>query len=134
MPATVPSSSPQLLCACLHLGHSLALGVYMSLAFRVHVLLVGKDAFKALLDGKAFKVAHAAQLNNTEWTPYYVVALLYLHTQGAGQAWVAYLSILGCVSYTASKIGLGGKPAPLSATARYLTMAALTWEVYQTGA
>ena len=114
--------------------HALALGIYMSMRFRISFMWLGKEKYKVVLDGKAYKVAHGAQLNNTEWTPYFVVALLYLHTQGAGHAYMAYGSLLSCVSYTASKLLFGGKPAPLSASARYISMAALTYEMYLSGA
>ena len=37
----------------------------------------GKEALKKMIDSKPFKAAHATQLNNTEWTPYAVIALLF---------------------------------------------------------
>ena len=71
--------------------------------------------------------------NNTEWTPYYIVALLYLHTQAAGSAYTAWGSLLACVSYTATKLITVGKPTPLCAVARYMLLAALIFEMAQTG-
>ena len=127
-------ASPQLTCAVAHVAHVLLFGVYISLAYRVRAIVMSKDSFKALLDSKAFKIAHATQINNTEWSPYFVVLLLYLHVQGAGSTYAAYGSVLACVAYSAGKLLFVGKPAPLSAGARYIILAALAHEVYQTGA
>ena len=72
------------------------------------------------------------QLNNTEWTPYYLIALLYLHTQQAGHAYTAYASVLACVAYTSVKLLTNGKPAPLIAFMRYNVLMVLIYEVYST--
>ena len=66
--------------------HALAMGIYMSVGFRLRSLVMEKEAYKAMLAGKTFKVTHGTQLNNTEWTPYSLLALLYLHPPPAGPA------------------------------------------------
>ena len=76
------------------MAHALALGLMMSVGYRVKVLWLPRDDFKALLGSKSFKVASAVQLNVNEWSPYFVAGLLYLHTQGAGSNLVAWGSVL----------------------------------------
>ena len=49
--------SSQLLCAVMHMVHAIALGLYMSLAYRTRIIFIGKEKFKELLAGKSFKVA-----------------------------------------------------------------------------
>ena len=115
------------------MAHALALGLMMSVGYRVKVLWLPRDDFKALLGSKSFKVASAVQLNVNEWSPYFVAALLYLHTQGAGSNLVAYGSVVTSLSFSVSKLVVfHGKPAPLSSTVRYLALAALIVEVYGT--
>ena len=126
------SASPQLICAVLHMCHALAMGIYMSVGFRLRSLVMEKEAYKAMLAGKTFKVTHGTQLNNTEWTPYYLIALLYLHTQQAGHAYTAYASVLTCVAYTSVKLLTNGKPTPLIAFMRYNVLMVLIYEVYST--
>ena len=126
------SASPQLICAVLHMCHALAMGIYMSVGFRLRSLVMEKEAYKAMLAGKTFKVTHGTQLNNTEWTPYYLIALLYLHTQQAGHAYTAYASVLACVAYTSVKLLTNGKPTPLIAFMRYNVLMVLIYEVYST--
>ena len=72
------------------MAHALALGLMMSVGYRVKVLWLPRDDFKAMIDSKSFKIASAVQLNVNEWSPYFVAALLYLHTQGAGSNLVAW--------------------------------------------
>ena len=86
--------SAALTAACLHMAHALALGLMMSVGYRVKVLWLPRDDFKAMIDSKSFKIASAVQLNVTEWSPYFVAALLYLHTQGAGSNLVAWGSVV----------------------------------------
>ena len=92
--------------ACLHLAHALALGLMMSIGYRVKVLWLPRDDFKAMIDSKSFKIASAVQLNVNEWSPYFVAALLYLHTQGAGSNIVAWGSVLSSLGFSASKLCL----------------------------
>ena len=125
--------SAALTAACLHMAHALALGLMMSIGYRVKVLWLPRDDFKALLGSKSFKIASAVQLNVNEWSPYFVAALLYLHTQGAGSNLVAWGSVVTSLAFSVSKLVVfHGKPAPLSSTARYLALAALIVEVYGT--
>ena len=125
--------SAALTAACLHMAHALALGLMMSVGYRVKVLWLPRADFKAMIDSKSFKIASAVQLNVTEWSPYFVAALLYLHTQGAGSNLVAWGSVLSSLAFSVSKLVVfHGKPAPLSSTARYLALAALIVEVYGT--
>ena len=115
------------------MAHALALGLMMSVGYRVKVLWLPRADFKAMIDSKSFKIASAVQLNVNEWTPYFVAALLYLHTQGAGSNIVAWGAVFGSLAFSASKLVVfHGKPAPLSSTARYLALAALIVEVYGT--
>ena len=79
------------------------------------------------------QVAHATQLNNTEWTPYFMIALLYLHVKAAGSVYTAYGSLLSCVAYTVVKLVFSGVPTPVIAGIRYSMLTALAYEVYQTG-
>ena len=125
-------ASPQLTCAVLHMIHALCMGLYMS-GFRLRFLSMKKEAYKEMLAGKTFKVSHATQLNNTEWTPYYIIALLYLHLTKAGHAYTAYASVVACVSYTTVKLMSNGAPTPLIAATRYTVLAVLSYEVYATG-
>ena len=125
--------SAALTAACLHMAHALALGLMMSVGYRVKVLWLPRDDFKALLGSKSFKVASAVQLNGNEGSPYFVAGLLYLHTSGAGSNLVAYGSVVTSLAFSVSKLVVfHGKPAPLSSTARYLALAALIVEVYGT--
>ena len=118
--------SATLTAACLHMAHALALGLMMSVGYRVKVLWLPRDDFKAMIDSKSFKIASAVQLNVNEWTPYFVAALLYLHTQGAGSNLVAWGSVLSSLGFSASKLVVfHGKPAPVASTTRYLALAAL---------
>ena len=124
----------QLAAACALMGHSLGLGVYMS-SFRIRAILSGggKEALKKMIDSKPFKVAHATQLNNTEWAPYMVVSLLFCHSQGGGSDAAAILAVVSSVMYTVAKIGLGAGATPISAGLRYLSIAWLIGDVYRVG-
>ncbi len=125
--------SAALTAACLHMAHALALGLMMSVGYRVKVLWLPRDDFKALLGSKSFKVASAVQLNVNEWSPYFVAGLLYLHTQGAGSNLVAYGSVVTSLAFSVSKLVVfHGQPAPVASTTRYLALAALIVEVYGT--
>ena len=126
--------SPALVCAVAHMIHALLFGLYLSLGFRIQILWIGKEKFKAMLDSKEFKVAHGTQMNNTEWTPYFVAALLYLHAQGAGSTYTAYGSLVSCFCYSSLKLLTVGRPTPICAGTRYVMLAALIYEVYATGA
>ena len=84
------------------MAHALALGLMMSVGYRVKVLWLPRDDFKAMIDSKSFKIASAVQLNVNEWSPYFVAALLYLHTQGAGSNLVAWGSVFS-LSLSASQ-------------------------------
>ena len=115
------------------MAHALALGLMMSVGYRVKVLWLPRDDFKALLGSKSFKVASAVQLNVNEWSPYFVAGLLYLHTSGAGSNLVAWGSVFSSLVFSASKLVVfHGKPAPVASTTRYLALAALIIEVYGT--
>ena len=87
-----------------------------------------------LIDGVCLSHSWSTvQLNVNEWTPYFVAALLYLHTQGAGSNLVAWGSVLSSLGFSASKLVVfHGKPAPVASTTRYLALAALIVEVYGT--
>ena len=63
---------------------------------------------------------------------YYLIALLYLHTQQAGHAYTAYASVLACVAYTSVKLLTNGKPTPLMAFMSYNVLMVLIYEVYST--
>jgi hypothetical protein len=65
MLATI-QTSPHLVAGVFLVSESLAMGLYMSFAFRLKALTGKRDDVKAMLDGKAFKVAHSVQLNNAE--------------------------------------------------------------------
>ena len=120
--------------ACALMGHSLGLGIYMS-SFRIRALLSGggKEALRKMIESKPFKVAHATQLNNTEWAPYMVVSLLFCHSQGGGSDAAAVLAVVSSVMYTVAKIGLGAGATPISAGLRYLSIAWLIGDVYRVG-
>ena len=120
--------------ACALMGHSLGLGIYMS-SFRIRALLSGggKEALRKMIESKPFKVAHATQLNNTEWAPYMVVSLLFCHSQGGGSDAAAILAVVSSVMYTVAKIGLGAGATPISAGLRYLSIAWLIGDVYRVG-
>jgi uncharacterized MAPEG superfamily protein len=125
--------SAALTAACLHMAHALALGLMMSVGYRVKVLWLPREDFKALLGSKSFKIASAVQLNVNEWSPYFVAALLYLHTQGAGSNLVAWGSVVTSLAFSVSKLVVfHGKPAPIASTTRYLALAALIVESYGT--
>ena len=86
------------------MAHALALGLMMSVGYRVKVLWLPRDDFKAMIDSKSFKIASAVQLNVNEWSPYFVAGLLYLHTRGAGSNLVAWGSVFSSLAFSASKL------------------------------
>ena len=49
--------SAALTAACLHMAHALALGLMMSVGYRVKVLWLPRADFKAMIDSKPFKIA-----------------------------------------------------------------------------
>ena len=82
---------------------------------------------------KSFKATHAAQLNNAEWAPIFIICHLYLHLKGAGSRYSAGASVAGCWAFIACKAFLfQGKPAPVAATLRYVALLWLIIEVAQT--
>ena len=112
---------------------SLSMGVYMSLAFRIFAAFGGKEKAKTVLESKSFKATHAAQLNNAEWAPIFIICHLYLHLKGAGSRYSAGASVAGCSAFIACKAFLfQGKPAPVAATLRYVALLWLIIEVAQT--
>lgn len=129
------SKSPHLWAAVALLIHVILMGLYMSVAFRLQTVLAkNKEEVKKILDGKSCKVAANVQLNNAEWAPFFIVCHLFLHIKGVGSEMSACLSVVTCVCFTLFKCFMfPGKPAPVTASLRYIALAYLVYEVALTG-
>ena len=109
--------SAALTAACLHMAHALALGLMMSVGYRVKVLWLPREDFKALLGSKSFKVASAVQLNVNEWSPYFVASTA-THTAAPSNL-VAYGFVVTSLAFSVSKLVVfHGQPAPVASTTR----------------
>ena len=115
--------SPQLWAGLALLAQALFMGIYMSVVFRVKVLTKDREAIKKMMEGKAFKIAHSVQMNNSEWSPYFIICHFFLHLNRAGSLSSALLSVGSSVCFVLFKAFVfPGKPAPVSATVRYLSL------------
>jgi hypothetical protein len=125
------SRAPHLWAAIALLVHVILMGLYMSVAFRLKTVLAkNKDEVKQILEGRSFKIVSNVQLNNSEWAPFFVACHFFLHTNSAGSAMSAILSVATCTSFTLFKAFIfPGKPAPVTATLRYLSLAYLVYEI-----
>ena len=121
---------PQLFAAVGLLSLALLMGVYMSMAFRIFVIFKSKEDAKKMLDGREFKNASAVQLNNAEWAPFHIACHFFLYSNKAGSMTSAVLSMGSCFFFVAFKAFLfPGKPAAVTASARYVALAMLIFEV-----
>mmetsp|Transcript_16612 Transcript_16612/g.51723 ORF Transcript_16612/g.51723 Transcript_16612/m.51723 type:complete len:142 (-) Transcript_16612:126-551(-) len=132
--------SPALMAAVAHLVFVWIMGFYMTVAFRAGIAVLKREGFEAdaeaILQSKAFNVAHRVQLNNAEWAPFYILCLLFLH-QNAPASRAVYLagfgSVLCSVGYVFVKISTLEGDAPINVLGRYGTLAWLIYQVYQAG-
>ena len=127
------SANPSLWTGITLLTQQLLMGKYLSLNYRLRTVNMEKDQAKALLDSKEFKIAHATQLNNAEWTPSFVVGMLFLHSVGKGNNMLLAGSVAGsCINYCFWKIYLNGRYQflmPLCAVWRYTSFSWMLFEL-----
>jgi hypothetical protein len=110
------------------------MGFYMSMGFRLQLISMKREDAKKMLDGKDFKTAHSVQLNNAEWAPFYIICHFFLYSQKTGSPLLAAISFGSCFFFVAFKAFLfPGKPAPVTATVRYLSLGWLIYEVASVG-
>ena len=127
-PFTIPN--PALWTSIALLTQQLMFGKFMSVGYRLKSVMMDKEKFKALLDSKEYKVTHAAQLNNAEWTPSFVAGLLFLHSVGKGDnIYLCALTLASCMSYCVVKVFSNGKPTPVIAVARYSAFSFMIYEM-----
>jgi len=124
--------SPQLYGAVALLGESMAMGLYLSLGFRIRTL-ESKEKASEILNSKAFKIASATQLNNAEWAPLFITSLLYLHSQDAGSYGCALMSVVSCTSFVVVRLAGIVHLSPIASTIRYAVLGWLIYEVASTG-
>ena len=100
----------------------------MSILFRVP----RKDDPKS----KVYQNASRAQLNEAEYAPLFLAALLFLHAKGIDAPWASTLAVFGQIAYFWGRLATGKMLpfAPLGSTPRYIALFLLAHAVYSTTA
>ncbi|GMI33349.1 hypothetical protein TrCOL_g2978 [Triparma columacea] len=94
-------------------------------ALRIGMMGQSKEQTKKTMESKDFKIAHMAQLNNSEYAGPLIAVLLYLHSQGVEANEACVLVVIGSIVHMWGHIlmgPLGGLMAPLGAGPRYAGM------------
>ena len=113
------------------LANSIAAKVYMSVFWRFKIIIAGdKKSIKDVIESGSYKNAHAAQLNEAEWSPLFLVGLLYLHSKGIDAPFASTLAAVGCALYFWARIVLPFPAQVPGATMRYLSLIMLCSEIY----
>lgn len=118
--------------AVIVLANALISKVFMTVAFRFKLIKTkGKDAKRDIIEGAEYKNAHAAQLNDAEYSPLFVATLLYLHSKGISAPLASTLAAFGCVWYLWAKIYLPFPSQALGAAFRYISLGLICLEIYK---
>ena len=118
--------------AVIVLANAIVSKMFMTLFFRFKMVMSDKVGKKNLLESAEFKNAHAAQLNDAEYSPIFIVCLLYLHSHGVAAPTASTLAAFGCVAYVWGKIYLPFPSQSVGAAARYVSLCMLCWDIYKT--
>lgn len=103
---------------------------YLTAAWRLKQVAGGTKKAKAITESAEFQKISRAQLNESEWAPSIVAALLFLHFKGIDAPLASTLVGVGCPLYF---LGAAFTPFPgqiPGATLRYLGYALLIYETY----
>ncbi len=105
---------------------------YMTGGFRLRLVLAkDKREKNDILAGDSFQTAHAAQLNEAEWSPLLLAGLLYLSSKGIQAPAAATFSAVGSVLYLWAKVFFPFPSYLPGAVFRYLGLGLLCLEIYQ---
>jgi uncharacterized MAPEG superfamily protein len=118
--------------AAIILANSFLGKFYMTGIFRLpSVLASSNKSRQEILNGDSFKTAHAAQLNEAEWSPLFVGVLLYFHSQGDSLPIASSLAAAGSIWFLWAKIFLPPLSHVPGAVMRYLALGLLGVELWK---
>jgi hypothetical protein len=104
---------------------------YLTAGFRLPIVTASKAKTAEILDGNSFKLAHAAQLNEAEWSPIFVAVLLYFHSQNIALPMASSLAAFGSIWYLWAKIFGPNLSHVPGAVMRYTGLSLLCLELCQ---
>lgn len=95
------------------------------------VFASSKKSKQEILNSDSFKTAHAAQLNEAEWSPLFLAILLYFHSQGDSLPIASSLAACGSVWFLWAKIFLPFPSHVPGAVMRYFALGFLGLELWK---
>jgi uncharacterized MAPEG superfamily protein len=104
---------------------------YMTGGFRLPYVFASSKSKQQILNGDSFKTAHAAQLNEAEWSPLFVAVLLYFHSQGMSLPIESSIAAYGSVWFLWSKIFFPFPSHVPGAIMRYVALGFLGLELWR---
>jgi hypothetical protein len=129
MPNFLISSGPA---ATIVLANALASKLYMTFMFRSKMVLAkDKNAIAKIKESDSFKRIHAAQLNDAEYSPVFLAILLFLSLKQVDAPWPSTLAAFGCPFYFWGHVTIGFPYTSIGATARYISLVGLAYELYK---
>eukprot|EP00603_Paraphysomonas_imperforata_P009221 CAMPEP_0114436036 /NCGR_PEP_ID=MMETSP0103-20121206/13202_1 /TAXON_ID=37642 ORGANISM="Paraphysomonas imperforata, Strain PA2" /NCGR_SAMPLE_ID=MMETSP0103 /ASSEMBLY_ACC=CAM_ASM_000201 /LENGTH=131 /DNA_ID=CAMNT_0001606207 /DNA_START=55 /DNA_END=450 /DNA_ORIENTATION=- len=118
--------------AVLCLTNALFAKLYMTVFWRFKIALSkDKKTLKDIRDSSAFKSASSYQLNEAEWAPLFVSALLFAHSHDMQVDQAATLAVVGSLWFFWGGVMFGFPFHVPGATMRYAALALLAHALFQ---
>ena len=117
--------------ALLILINAILAKLWMSCYWRLQIITAGDKRKRSdIVQSRSFKTAHAAQLNDAEYSPLFVAELLFLHVKEVNTPLLNVMAVFGSVQYFWGKIFLPFPGHLPGVVARYGALAMLCWEIF----
>ena len=118
--------------AAVLLANTLVWKLYMALVWRLGKISQARTKEEIANIKASSRVVNdsSAQLNEAEWTPPLLAALLFLAVRGASAPVASGLAVYGSVAYPVLRILVSNRLAPLGSIPRFVALGMLTLAVY----